>query len=129
MTEGSPAPSSQAEPPRSDAQAATVTGLSLAIALLVTVLAVPGTGCSTPDPGPPVPDSIMVSVIADLHLAGARQRLDPAGRSVTRDSVLAEHGLDSTRFAAASAWLREHPDAFVALYGAVVDRLNANRTP
>lgn len=81
--------------------------------------------CDRPPEAPPLPDSTLVVVFADLHLAGARMRLEadvPAGQ---RDSVLARHGVDPAAFDASVAWLREHPEAFVGIYGSVLDRLNA----
>jgi len=82
-------------------------------------------GCSRGvDDVPPVADSTMVDVLADLHLSEARNQrygdLPPA----IRDTVLVLYGLDSTRYAAAMRYYAEHPDAYVELYTAVMNKLN-----
>jgi hypothetical protein len=105
----------------------------LAAAILPAVLAWAGaaaTGCGDPaQAGPAVPDSTMIEVLVDLHLAAARLQLVPDAPTGLRDSVLALHGLDSTSFLRAMAWYEANPDAYVAVYGAVVDRLNAESRP
>lgn len=98
------------------------------LAVTVTWLAViggAGAGCGAGTETAPVADSVLVEVFADLHLAGAWLRLEPGGAPGLRDSVLARHGLDSATFAGSVAWLREHPENFVAIYGSVLDRLSA----
>lgn len=84
-----------------------------------------GAGCGAADERPPVSDSVLVDVFADLHLAGAWMRLQPGETPGLRDSVLARHGLDSASFARSVAWLRDHPEEFVAIYGTVLDRLSS----
>jgi len=72
----------------------------------------------------PVSDSTLVEVLADLQLATARAQrygdLPPA----IRDTILVQHGLDSTRFKAAIKFYADHPDRYVELYTAVLNRLN-----
>lgn len=98
--------------------------LALAGCVLTTV------GCSRSEhTGAAIPDSTMIAVLVDLHLAGARQQLPGDAPAGLRDSVLAHHGLDSSAFASHMAWLEAHPDDYVSVYGAVVDRLNAERKP
>ena len=99
-------------------------------ALIVTVtwlamIAGGGSGCASSQDTAPVADSVLVSVFADLHLAGAFLRLEPGAIPGLRDSVLARHGLDSATFARSVAWLRDHPENFVAIYSSVLDRLSA----
>jgi hypothetical protein len=84
-----------------------------------------GAGCGASDESAPVADSVLVDVFADLHLAGAWMRLEPGETPGLRDSVLARHGLDSASFARSVAWLRDHPEDFVAIYGSVLDRLSS----
>lgn len=81
--------------------------------------------CGRPPEAAPLPDSTLVVVFTDLHLAGARLRLEPGVPDGQRDSVLQRHGVDPADFEASVAWLRDHPDAFVGIYGSVLDRLNA----
>ena len=91
----------------------------------ITVIASAGAGCGIGNEPAPVADSVLVDVFADLHLAGAWLRLEPGAVPGLRDSVLARHGLDSATFAGSVAWLREHPENFVAIYGSVLDRLSS----
>ncbi|NNE69137.1 MAG: DUF4296 domain-containing protein [Rhodothermales bacterium] len=74
-----------------------------------------------------VPDSTMIVVLADLHLADARARL-PDQAIGLRDSVLAYHGLDSTTFELAMDGLLDYPQELTRLYDSVLDRLNAARS-
>ena len=75
-----------------------------------------------------VPDSLLVVVLADLHLADARARIpgEPVG---LRDSVLAHHGLDEAVFQEAMDGFADYPEELTTLYNSVLDRLNAARTP
>lgn len=92
------------------------------------LLALPLAGCADPEVREiVVPDSTMIVVLADLHLADARARLPDQAKG-TRDSVLAHHGLDSTAFQAAMDGLLAHPQELTRMYDAVLDRLNAART-
>ena len=102
------------------------------IAVWILALALAGSlaGCAgEPAPQQVLPDSTMIRVISDLHLATARYELDDGAAPGLRDSVLAMHGLDSTAFEEAMAWYRAHPSEYAAVYGAVIDRLNAERNP
>jgi hypothetical protein len=85
--------------------------------------------CGTAADHPPLADSVMVAVLAELHLADARAEVEGNVPPAIRDSVLARHGLDSARYAAALQYYVAHPDTFEALYGRVVDRLEAERLP
>lgn len=87
-------------------------------------------GCSGPsEPVRTLPDSTLIEVLMDLHLAGARIQVDPDAMPGLRDSVLSLHGLDSTSFVEAMAWYEAHPEEYVAVYGTVVDRLAEEREP
>lgn len=101
-------------------------GLS-AVAVTVLIIAA---GCGEPARSDrTLPDSTLIEVLMDLHLAGARLQMEPAISPGLRDTVLARHGLDSTSFLEAMAWYEEHPDEYVAVYGTVVDRLAEERDP
>jgi Domain of unknown function (DUF4296) len=75
-----------------------------------------------------VSDSLLIEVLADLHLVDARNRFpdQPAG---LRDSVLAYHKVDSAAFRIAMADFVQYPDELTNLYNSVLDRLNASRLP
>ena len=100
--------------------AAAVVGLTLLLGTM---------GCAETVPRREViPDSLLVVVLADLHLADARARIpgEPVG---LRDSVLAHHGVDEKTFQEAMDGFVAYPDEFTELYNSVLDRLNAARTP
>ena len=73
------------------------------------------------------PDSTMVVVFIELHLASARQSLDYDAIPGMRDSILARHGLDSAKFAAAMDYYADHPIEYSALTSKVIDRLSGER--
>lgn len=98
----------------------------LGLALLALL---PACGGALEEPRPPLADSTLVTVLADLELLQARAELGLPVTPELRDSVLAAHGLDSTRYHEVMSWYAEHPEALAALYGAVVDRLNQDRLP
>lgn len=86
--------------------------------------------CSTKDAHLPASnDSLLVEVLVDLHLLDARSTIVKDVQPGRRDSVLWRHGLDSAGFEAAMRRYLDHPEAYEALYGRVVDRLNAERIP
>ena len=93
------------------------------------LLAVLLTGCvETPERVAVIPDSTLVVVLADLHLADARARL-PNQAMGLRDTVLAFHGLDEAIFQEAMDSFEAHPEDLTNLYNTVLDRLNATRSP
>ncbi len=84
-------------------------------------------GCSAfLSDAPPVPDSTLVEVLTDLHLAKARSELDEPPPAL-EDSVLHHHGLTRADYDAALDYYAEHPDAYLALYDQVLNHLNAER--
>jgi len=96
--------------------------------VLVTLAVTMSLGCEAPaEAERTLPDSTLIEVLVDLHLAGARLQVTPDAPIGLRDSVLALHGLDSTSFLEAMAWYESHPDEYVAVYGTVLDRLSAGR--
>ena len=84
--------------------------------------------CSNPiAEAPPVPDSIMVEVLVDLHVAERRHALEQDVGRPLRDSILTRHGLDAEVYAEAMAYFAAHPDRYATLYGDVIDDLRADR--
>jgi hypothetical protein len=72
-----------------------------------------------------VADSTLVMVLVELHLAEARATVGPYNTLVPRDSILHQHGIDATSFRETMAYYAKRPEAFVALYDRVLDRLYA----
>ncbi len=68
-----------------------------------------------------------MEVFIELHLAAARQSLDYAALPAERDSILARHGLDSTRFQNILDTYATQPEAYSALYATVLDRMTEER--
>ena len=69
----------------------------------------------------------MVEVLLDMHLAQARaERYEDVSGELLRD-VLAQHGLDRAQFDEAMRYYADHPQQYVDVYDAVLDRLNAER--
>ena len=83
------------------------------------------TGCSGfADERPPVADSTMVEVLAELHLAQSRLEVVGDLPDATRDSIFGRYGLDEAEYEAAMAYYAEHPEAYREIYDHLLDRLN-----
>lgn len=94
--------------------------------LLCTGLAACSSLTSAP---PPVADSTMVQVLAELHLLRARLRtpgLPPTDTS--RSTVLSKYQLSTEQFDEALAYYTEHPEAFEVVYDQVLDQLSQERS-
>jgi len=88
---------------------------------------------------PLVADSVMVRIMADLHVADAGKYLDAREADwpstledgtptftmgATRDSILDAHGVSDERFRRQLDFLVEDPGRLLALYEQVLDELN-----
>lgn len=76
---------------------------------------------------PAIADSTMIDVLVAFELAHARQTLLTDLTPSDRDAIFAAHGLDRAAYEKAMRFYAEHPEAYVALYDAVLDTLNARR--
>ena len=96
-------------------------------AALALLLALPA--CTDlPTEAPPVADSTMVEVLLEMHLAQARaERYGDVSGELLQD-VLARHGLGRAEFDEALRYYADHPQQYVDVYDAVLDRLNAERS-
>ena len=101
--------------------------LSRRLAAGILCLAVSALAACGGNAPPPVPDTTMVVVLAEMHLLQAGQELTEVGAGKAQDSLLATHGLDSTAWANAIAWYTSHPETFVGIYGRVVDTLQVQQ--
>ena len=88
--------------------------------------ALPACSSLTAEP-PPVPDSTMVEVLVELHLAEARTELYGRLPEGLRDSALAKHGLTQREYKRAVDYYTDHPTSYADLYDTVLDRLSAER--
>lgn len=88
-----------------------------------------GSGCAGSADDSPVPDSTMVRVLLELHLAVARAEVTGEIPPNIRDSILVAYGIDSTSYAKSILYYADHPDKYEAVYTRVLDRLNSARMP
>lgn len=96
--------------------------------LVVGVLLVVG-GCSAfSSDDPPLPDTTVVALLADLRLAQSRAEVDASVPPHLNDSVFAAHGVSEQDYSAMMTYYAEHPDEYVDIYNAVLDRLNEDRS-
>ena len=101
---------------------------NLRLIALMLVLVLGGAGCSSfSSPEPPIADSTMVAVLAEIHLAQARQRILGDLTVVTRDSILHAYDLDRAQFEEALAFYTAHPEAYVDIYRQALDQLGEER--
>ena len=82
--------------------------------------------CTPMTEQPPVPDSTFVEVMTELYLADTRRELFDTPDSL-RDAILTHYGIDTTQYDAAQRFYADHPDQYLDLYNALLDRLNAER--
>lgn len=104
-----------------------------AISLLFLFLLVGGilgsTGCSSfTGEEPPLADSTFTRLLTDLHLTTVRGDRFTRKPPALTDSVFAFHGVRREAFDATLRYYSRRPDAFAALYTAVIDTLNAIRS-
>jgi hypothetical protein len=98
--------------------------------LLYLILAGWGLTACTEESGtaPPIPDSTLVHVLTDLHLAGARDELFvdvPAGR---RDSIFVHWAINEADFSKTLVYYADHPEAYLKVYDQVLDLISAQRS-
>lgn len=101
----------------------------LALPLLLLLGACNGTAVPQPPAGVLAKDS-MATLLVQMHLAEARASLsNMQGDSshlyfvALRDSILAGHGMDTSRFNRSFRWYADNPSAADAVYQQVVDSL------
>ncbi len=86
------------------------------------------TGCSAEHPAAPgLSDSLMVDVLAEVHLADARAAHTGESRDSLRAEALAPFGLDTLAFQQALDYYAEHPDTYAPLYARALDQLIRER--
>lgn len=93
---------------------------------LCLLLALTGCGMDTPT-APNLSDSLMVSVLAEVHLADARAAHTGEPRDSLRVAALAPFDLDTLAFQRVLDYYAEHPDAYAPLYARALDLLIRER--
>ncbi len=84
--------------------------------------------CGSPSPAAPgLSDSLMVAVLAEVHLADARAAHTGAPRDSLRAAALAAFDLDTLAFQRALDYYAAHPDAYTLLYDRALDQLARER--
>lgn len=76
---------------------------------------------------PPVPDSTLVDVLVELHLAEGRAEITGTPVPAARDSILARYGVTPDAFDETVAYYADRPEAYLEVYDAVLDALSAER--
>ena len=85
-------------------------------------------GCSREETEQPtLADSTFISVLAELHLARARQDLQDDLPASIRDSIFRRYQTDSTAFEETFTYYTDHPDEYTQIYGRLLDHLNEER--
>jgi len=81
-------------------------------------------GCALLEPDTPsIPDSTLVEVLVELHLAAARQEQVGDVPAQFMDSVLQAYQVDSLAFKARMQQLAAHPQEAMQVYERVLERL------
>ncbi|MEM1128594.1 MAG: DUF4296 domain-containing protein [Bacteroidota bacterium] len=94
--------------------------------LLATPLFLGGCSAFTAD-SPPLPDSTMVRLLIELHLADGRAQVEQDLTLALRDSIFLYYGVDRLDYEATLDYYADQPEAYVTLYEQVLDSLNAQR--
>ena len=97
------------------------------LALLVGSLLV--VGCGGNHQAKAVPDSTMVEVLVELHLANGRIEVTDQPLPIARDSIFEAYSVDTSAYAATIDYYARNPEDYSRVYGRVVDRLSAERIP
>jgi hypothetical protein len=100
-----------------------------ALLLVAALLFAPGCSDGLLFEAPPVPDSTMVELLTELHVAKARRslRVEERRAAPPPDSLLRRHHLDRAAFERALDYYADHPKAYAAIYDSVVERLSRQR--
>ena len=84
-------------------------------------------GCARPQEAPPLASDVMVDLLVDLHLAHARNRVQPSDSTYDVDSLLSVHGATRQDFEETVGFYARNPDQYVSLLDSVIDRLRVSR--
>jgi hypothetical protein len=72
-------------------------------------------------------DSTFVSVLAEIHLARARQQIEGDLPRAIRDSIFRRYDTDSTLLQETVAYYTDHPSEFTEIYNQLLDHLHEQR--
>lgn len=75
----------------------------------------------------PVPDSTMVELLIELHLAEARKDILGSDETAIRDSILLQYDVSPEAFETAVQYYTENPDAYLNIYTRALDKLSDER--
>lgn len=82
------------------------------------------TGCEQHGRAPlGLPDSLMVDLLVDVHLADARASQTGASADSLRLEALEQYELDTLGFQEMLAYYAAHPEPYLAYYDEALDRL------
>ena len=86
-------------------------------------------GCRSNASVKAIPDSTMVDLLVELHLANGRIEVTDRPLDFPRDSIFQVYGIDSTAYARMIGYYARHPEEYSEIYGRVLDELSEERAP
>lgn len=97
---------------------------------VVIISALVASGCADKVTGTspaPVPDSVMIELLIEMHLAEARIEMHHEPMLETRDSIFVQYGITQATFEAAMEYYTENPEAYLKIYTEALDKLSDER--
>jgi hypothetical protein len=93
------------------------------------MLMMTGAGCDQASTATAPDEDRIIETLVDLHLLDGRIRETGTPSPALRDSVLARHGFTAASFGETMDFYVAEPEALVAIYSSVLDRLTQERLP
>ena len=84
-------------------------------------------GCRSDVSEKVIPDSTVVDLLVELHLANGRIEVTDRPLGIARDSIFLAYGVDSTAYARMIEYYARHPDEYSQIYSQVLDALSEER--
>ncbi len=75
----------------------------------------------------PVPDSVMIELLIEMHLTEARIEMHNEPMLETRDSIFVQYGITPATFEAAMDYYTENPEAYLKIYTEALDKISDER--
>lgn len=75
----------------------------------------------------PVPDSVMIELLIEMHLVEARIEMHNEPMLEARDSIFMQYGITPAIFGEAMDYYTENPDAYLKIYTEALDKLSDER--
>ena len=95
--------------------------------LLFPVLIASCTGQAPTEAITPIPDSTMIQLLIELHLAEARAQTLQTDTASLRDSIFLFYDIEPDAFEAAMEYYTQHPENYLKIYSEALDKLSDER--